>query len=623
MKKVYIAILTIGFASWGYSQKVDNSVLIANKKIATEESKSSNTSGSTQKAGGDVVWTDDFSDPSTWVMDNAGQVSVSPDFYGWDIGTTEQSWLFTTVINSTSGGNFAELNNGVPDATPSQAIGVVYTLTTAAPIDVNTLSGGPNNYMLEFQQYGARFYEAQEIYISVDSINWILVGSNNDIEMYTATSGAPYANPTTKSINLSGFIPGGTNSLWIRFSWTSEFPTSTDPNAWVAYGWMIDDVRIIEAYTDAFKMSKVFTGDIVNAWDYYSTPTTQAISTMVGVAISNEGGVAQSKAIDINIDLGGSSVYSGTTPSVLYAPGESDTVWFDTGFIPTTIGLYTITATLPADEITTNKSLSENFETTNYIYGHNHPLGATKISFSDEALIGMGNIYEAHSNQLLKGIDVAFASGTTAGIIVHVAVYEMVTLSVQDVNNFVVTDLQYEMPVPVNTSTYTTIVFPSPYTLEAGKTYFAMLTTEQTADDKMAIKTSLKGDDDNSTVFYGPFATDGNSYNFNGWGQAVAVSLNFDPGLGIAENNSPVSLGAIYPNPTNGETTINYTLANATDVTVAIVDVSGRVIYTSKNGNQLAGEHTLTVDAASFANGVYHVNIITEGSTVTTKFIKK
>jgi hypothetical protein len=622
MKKVYFTILTVGLAFSGISQKVDKSVIIANKKLANAGYVSPKPTTTPLKAGGDVVWSDDFSTPSNWVIDNDGQVSTATDAYGWDIGATEQSWWTNSVINSTSDGNFAELNNGRPSAA-TQALDVQYTLTTASPIDVNALSGGSNNYILEFQQYGARFYEAQEVYISVDNINWTLVGSNNDIEMLTADGGAAYANPTVKTINLSGFIPGGTNSLWIRFSWTSEFPTSTNANVWVAYGWMIDDVRILEAYPNEFKVSTVFTGDIVNNWDYYSIPTAQAIEKRVGVIISNEGGTAQTKAVSIDITSGGTSVFSGTTPSVSYAPGVVDTVWFDTGFTPTATGLYTVTATLPADDLPTNNSASENFVITNYLYGHNHPLGSGRFAFSQEAEIGIGNIYEAQADQLLKGIDVAFATGTTGGIFLDVFLYEMASASVQNPSNNIVADLSIQLPTPVNTSTFTTLVFPSPYTMEAGKTYYAIVRTSQTATEKMRVKSSTKGDADFSTVIYGPFGAGGGVNNFLGWDAAAAVSLNFDPVLSINSANTPVSFGTIFPNPTTDETTINYSLANATDVAVVVVDVTGRVMYTAANENKTAGEHSLTVDASAFASGVYHVNVITPESTVTTKFIKR
>lgn len=620
MKKYYLSALAIGSIFCGFAQKVPQSQIIAKKNFATEvpASKESNY----VPKGATAVWSDNFSTPGNWTVDNDGIAAAG---FGWDIGATEQSWFFTQVINSTSDGNFAELNNGVPQ-TGTQEVGVTYTLTTAAPIDVNGLAGGSNNYILEFLQYGALFNDAQEVYISTDGNSWTLAGSNADIEPLTASGGSAYTNPTLKTINLSGILPGGTNSLWIRFSWTSAFPSSTNPNAWIAYGWMIDDVAIRVAEPDEFKLHAVYTHDIFNAWDYYQTPELQTLPSTIGLYVSNEGGAVQTKTIDVNFDLGGSSVYTGTTPDITLQPGESDTVWFNTAYTASTIGTYTISASLPADADDTNNDATENFEVTDFIYGHNHALGTSNLRFTDEAEIGIGNIYEIHQNQLLKGIDVAFAGGsggTTAGSFIDVFVYEIVNGSIQDPDNIDVVNFAYQIPTPAPTSGITTIQLPTAVILEADKIYFAILKMSQTADDKLAIKTSAKGDQDFSTVCYGPFG-EGDAVNYYvGWGTAPAVKLNFNPVVGINETSGNVAISEVYPNPTSGETTINYSIVNAENVKVMVVDVTGKVVKTVENGLQLAGDHSVSFDAADLANGAYYVNIVTEASTVTQKFIKK
>ena len=621
MKKYSTLVMALGTAFFGFSQKVSESMIVSNRQFATELPAEKPTTTPTYKAGGDVVWSNDFSNATDWTVNNDGATGAG---FGWDIGTTEQSWFFNSVINSTSDGAFAELNNGNPTLSPgTQLLDVTYTLTTAAPIDVNALSGGPNNYILEFMQYGAQFNDAQEVYISTDGTNWILVGDNSDIEPLTANGGAAYTNPTVKTINLSGFIPGGTNSLWIRFSWTTAFPGSaTNPNVWITYGWMIDDVRILEAYSDEFKLNEVFTHDIFNAWDYYETPTAQTVPSTIGISIKNDGGTAQTKTIDVNFDLGGTSVYSATTPAVTLQPGESDTVWFTTTYTASTVGTYTITATLPADDNLANNSGTTEFKVTDFVYGHNHALGTTKLSFSQEELIGIGNLYEINANQELKAIDVAFASGTTAGIYVDVFVYEVVAGSIQDPGNFDVVNFTYQIPTPAPVSGITTIQLPTPTTLEAGKLYFAILMTSQTATEKLAIKTSSAGDADFSTVCYGPFGASSAVNYFVGWGVAPAVKLNFDPSVVINEESGTVALSEVYPNPTSGNTTVDFSLLNNENVKVLVLDASGRIVKTVLEGAQTAGDHSVSFEA-DFASGVYYVNIVTEGTTVTKKFIKK
>jgi hypothetical protein len=101
------------------------------------------------------------------------------------------------------------------------------------------------------------------------------------------------------------------------------------------------------------------------------------------------------------------------------------------------------------------------------------------------------------------------------------------------------------------------------------------------------------------------------------------VRFNFDPSLAVDENQSAISIGNVFPNPTSGETTINYSLANASNVNVDVVDITGKIVYSMNNGTELEGSHKVSFNAASFSNGVYYVTISTDEATVTKKFIKK
>ena len=187
-----------------------------------------------------VIWQNDFSDPSDWVLDNSGQ---NPPNYGWSIDATSDGWWSSGGITSTSGGNFAELNNGDPIA-GTQALNVDYTMTTSNPIDVSGL-GLNEQLVLEFQQYGALFHDKQEVMISNDGLNFHHVGDNSDKDILNSSGGSPYSNPDYKQIRISLNDFGVVDNLWIRFQWTTAFPNSSFPEDWVTYGWMIDDVSLV------------------------------------------------------------------------------------------------------------------------------------------------------------------------------------------------------------------------------------------------------------------------------------------------------------------------------------------------------------------------------------------
>ncbi len=65
------------------------------------------------------------------------------------------------------------------------------------------------------------------------------------------------------------------------------------------------------------------------------------------------------------------------------------------------------------------------------------------------------------------------------------------------------------------------------------------------------------------------------------------------------------TLSQNYPNPFNPSTIISYSIPNSGFVTVKIYDILGREIQTLVEYNQLAGEYSISFDAAGLAGGIY------------------
>ena len=205
MKKVYLSLLFAGLGVAYTSAQITQKALPSAEMSRTLPKPA--TELPTQKALGTTFWQNSFDSPADWTIDNSGQAGGQ---FGWTIDATSDGW-YANGINSTSGGNYAELSNGDPTlTTPSQALGVTYTMTTAQPIDLTT-SG--TNISLTFQQYGARFNDLQEIQVSTNGTSFFAVGDNMDKPVLSAAGGAAYANPDLKTINLddyrnqSGVVP--------------------------------------------------------------------------------------------------------------------------------------------------------------------------------------------------------------------------------------------------------------------------------------------------------------------------------------------------------------------------------------------------------------------------------
>jgi len=75
-----------------------------------------------------------------------------------------------------------------------------------------------------------------------------------------------------------------------------------------------------------------------------------------------------------------------------------------------------------------------------------------------------------------------------------------------------------------------------------------------------------------------------------------------EPSMQVVES---FSLAQNYPNPFNPTTTIRYSLAEATEVSLTVYDISGRKITELVQGRQASGEYEQQFDAAQLASGVY------------------
>ena len=79
------------------------------------------------------------------------------------------------------------------------------------------------------------------------------------------------------------------------------------------------------------------------------------------------------------------------------------------------------------------------------------------------------------------------------------------------------------------------------------------------------------------------------------------------------------SLAQNYPNPFNATTNISYNLADASNVTLKVYDITGRLVVTLVDGQMDAGEHVVAWDASNVSSGVYFYKLTCGDYTATKK----
>jgi len=103
------------------------------------------------------------------------------------------------------------------------------------------------------------------------------------------------------------------------------------------------------------------------------------------------------------------------------------------------------------------------------------------------------------------------------------------------------------------------------------------------------------------------------------WGVWTKITVD---GVGINEQgNTGIALEQNVPNPANGNTMIRYNIANSANVALEVYDVTGKLVESVDQGQQVAGQHQIDLNTASYAPGVYFYTLNVDGVKVTRKMI--
>lgn len=606
MKKL---ILFIGaLASVAYAQKAPR---IQTFQELIKAPKEASGAIANDKILGVTLWSDDFSNASNWTIDNSGQTGID---FGWNINSTNDGWWSNNGISSTSGGSYAELVNGDPTASPAtQALNVVYTLTTAQPIDIAAL-GGSNQVSLQFEQYGARFNDLQEIQISTDGSTWVTVGNNLDKPVLSAAGGSAYANPDVKIINLATFLSATPSPIWIRFSWTTNFPGSaTNPNVWITYGWYLDDVKIVTNPTNDLSVTSTYWGTL--GLPYYQIPDEQVAEIGFSADVFN-GGVNTQTNVTLNINAN-SGAWTGASTPVSINSLDTAAIELTTFYIPpATPGNISITRSISADstdDIPANNSIANiDFAITDFIYARDNgtPTGSTSNGSNG---FEAGNLFDIFQDETLKAINVRLpggANGATVGTEIFVKLYSLDPTT----GDFVFESESAPLVLASNQLNTNLVMELEPYIdLAAGMTYLAVVGSYSTG-----LRVSNAGKSDPQTSFFLDLSDNTWYYTTN----TPMVRMNFDPILNVSEQ-AEIAQAVVLPNPTTSNAILRFELQNTSDLTVIVTDVTGKIMQYNEFTQLASGAQELTLAAEDWAAGIYSIRLMSNGQSLTKKFVKR
>lgn len=593
MKKVYLGLFAVALASAGYSQSaIKSDVQPLRKDVSVSTNK---TVAPNNQEKGALIQGYDFSTPSNWV---ASMTSGSSN--GWWINTDPAGIpvaALSPFASATAANGYAFINSDSAGNAATQNADI----TMATPIDLTSYTA----VSLEFYHSYRTYQDLRTVQVSNDGgTTWtdfpITDGSESSMNV-----------AETKSINISS-VAGGQSSVLVRFHYEGT---------WGWY-WAVDDVAFRVTDPNDLQFGTAIYGSL-GSWGatlpYGQVPADQIQPVDLAATVNNIGSADQTNAI-VTVNIAGSGdSFTGTSAtgftSVVGASG--DTLAVTTQFTPsTTLGTRTIDYAVSSDFTDDNpgdNAGQASFDVTEFVYARDMGT-ATGGSFNSGNAYEVGNIYDVVTTDTLFSMQVTLSTSTEGTPVIYGKLYSIDATT----GDFVYVDqtTEYNVDVVNDPGTELTLPFISRPILTAGEPYLLVVGAYGDAGATNDLVTATAGMSEAQTTFY----YDGTDATWYYTTSTPMVRMNFDATtntVGVEENAKNIGLEQNMPNPANETTLINYSVENTADVNFEVVDMTGKVVYTSFEGTRTPGTYTIKLNTAELANGMYFYSISNGTSKVT------
>lgn len=559
------------------------------------------------RAEGDTIWYDDLADISNWVVGTTGA-----------FGTADSLWEHTTD------GPYGEFSGSWGDVDSPTANNGWIMFDSDGNGSAASGTGAPTG--VEFDTY-------IQMANSVDCSTFPVVAVSFT-EFYKALQSQVYVDVSTNGTDWTSFevhaefsandqteqdailyqdisaVAGGQPAVWVRLRYEGY-----------GYFWQVDDFMLVEGVENDIKLSRIFTGNNETDYLYTKKPVSQAVEMELGVVATNVGGLAQSNVVvDWEVTDGSMTVASGTeTIAASLAGGDSDTLFFGTGYTANMVGEYTINMTISSDEAEVNlddNSGSDKIEMTEFVWGHDYEdetyrawgYAADGGTVMEEAFEMGADYFCQVDGDFIYALQFPLGNQTTATS-VTVKVYEDAT------SNGPVSETVYDVVQSQLSSTsnvkFITVVLDDPVEMLAGSVYTATVAIEA-GDDGYLLGNEIDDNDGGQSVY---FDFEGTWYNWIGL--TTAMRLNVNPNIAGVEDDIEQFGFGIYPNPTSDNLRIRF--ANDSQIeSVNIIDLSGKLVGAWSVSASL---ERMNLDISELSSGVYFVTAQTEKGQASQKLI--
>ena len=608
--------LSVGSLSFGQSLN-GKSFEQDNAQLSIDNGAKAAASNSANKAPGDIIWSEDFTGgfPAGWTT-----VDNTANNYDWilDPGAANVLGDYTdaTPIASVSGGNYMLINaDGYNTGGGSVEMDSYFQ---TAGIQLNGSAGVSVEFQQKFRRCCANGGIGINLVASLDPNFTTGVGTYDIVGGVATNAGS--ADPMDMSINISDIAGGSNQLLYLR--WHMATGSSH-------YYWMIDDINVVESPTNDLVTTKGYYGFF--GVEYTRMPVSQIQPLSVSMIYNNIGTADQTgTSLQVDIDLAGSgNVHTANSTPFTANSLTSDTLSIDSTFTPAASPLntdYTVTVSINSDSIdgtpANNTTTFSPFQiTTGVLAIDDHSAtpgnGGGNPGPNNVTEYEAGNQFDIiNQDEDLYAIDLVTGPNTPVNTFIDVVIYQIDFSTTPEgytevwrSQGYQITAADIGMVHHFNDVPGTAVA-----TLTAGETYFAAVHSFIDYEYGVSGSGPSAGTPSarHSAIRY-PNMPNPNASSSYGLSATPMIRLNFDMAVGVDAADEATTL-SIYPNPSNGEFTINLS-GEAKISTLTVKNIVGQTII-NKTVN-VAGNTTETISLSDYSKGVYFLTVDGE----TTKLI--
>lgn len=616
MKKIYLMATLLGASTLAFGQV---------QQLPVKMTKTTEKAGVTHlfpKAEGETIWSSDFSDATQWAIGGDGEQG------SWEIGTeadiestTPQGSYVQLLPDASSKDNgfaFFESIKYLLGATQGSVKKQNAWITTTTSLDLSEHEVVTVTFM---QGYRAFNHDMTLIEASLDGGATWPTSLSQEVNTEVATNTS-----SSEPVIRVNFTVSNSDDVKFRFRWNSEPDDMTTAHQYGAgYGWLVDDFEVIGLSDyDLSTRTHSYGTDVEEErfMPYFQIPLEQVSGIESRVTIENEG---SSTLNDVTFTATEASAEytSSSTPTTL-AFGDTVTVEVNEPFVPSAIGSYSIEYEVTSDQEDdvpgNNQMAPYNFQVTEYIYARDSSTqaenGVVYQSLCQDCVSG-GKVtsfavyYEINQTTEVTGISFQIGDEEITPVDDGSKIFGQLLNEEAELMQGATTE-EYDVSMG-DEGKYITLAFANPVVLTPGGYYASVELLSDNISIAAAGRTRVLGTSLGGTA-------DG-WFNLIGGSPVYIIRMNFDPTVNIVENAMAELELTQFPNPFANESTVNFSLQESADVSYTIVDLAGQVIADVKEGTLMAGEHQITINGASLANGVYYLNLKAGNTEVTHKMV--